>query len=127
MENETLDTFEKALTVIIFALAFLMEFLFVCRYGLRADKAALAIMAAYLVMMLARIFSKPNDLGVLGALIPIGNCIIYGVLIYFIFEMSYIKAKLESNNTKEYLEREAYLDKRRIIIGVIFFIVFEPL
>lgn len=51
---------------------------------------------SYLTVMSARIFLTEVTYSGLGLIVPLGTLTIYAILNQFVFEMAFIKAKIES-------------------------------
>ena len=80
--------------------AFPVTFVLTCYvlFRFRLDTSALSIMGSYLVAMGARIFLVKPDKSWKYLIIPISAAIIWGILFYFVHQMSLIRIRLESEN-----------------------------
>lgn len=67
-------------------------------YKFRLDRSALGMMGSYLVAMGARIFLGKPDYSWIDLIIPISATLIWGILYYFVHQMSLIRICLESDN-----------------------------
>ncbi len=57
---------------------------------------------------------------------PFGVMIIWIILIFFVFEMSYIRATLSINDVEIYKREKKKITIARIIIFAIFIIIYAP-
>jgi CBS domain containing-hemolysin-like protein len=90
MDFSGLTEVENVINLIFFPVAMVLVAAYFVRFKFKTDFAALLIMITYLVIMFARIFSKPMDFGFFGSILPVGNIFLLGVLNYFVFEMGFI-------------------------------------
>jgi drug/metabolite transporter (DMT)-like permease len=70
-------------------------------YRFRLDASALGIMGSYLVAMGARIFLRKPDYSWIDIIIPISATLTWGIMYYFVHQMSLIRIRLESDNKKD--------------------------
>jgi hypothetical protein len=93
---------------------------FLIRFKGKADKAALAILFNYLIVNGFRIFVPKMLYSTWDRWItPASTAIIYSILYFFVFEMSYIKALLTTTSHEEYMkEKRKITIKRGICIGL---------
>jgi hypothetical protein len=67
-------------------------------FRFRLDASALGIIGSYLVAMGARIFLGKPDYSLKDSIIPISATLTWGILYYFVHQMSLIRIRLESDN-----------------------------
>ena len=101
-------------------MAVIFQGAFLIRFKGKADKAALGILFNYLIVNAFRIFLpkilySPWDRWIT----PASTAIIYSILYFFVFEMSYIKALLTTTSHDQYVkEKRKITIKRGICIGL---------
>jgi hypothetical protein len=59
-------------------------------------------MFTYLAVMVSRVFSGTSDYSILDMINPICSSLIWGALVFFVFEMRYIQDLLQSKDRKEF-------------------------
>jgi hypothetical protein len=93
---------------------------FLIRFKGKADKAALGILFNYLIVNGFRIFVPKMLYSIWDRWItPASTAIIYSILYFFVFEMSYIKALLTTTSHEEYMKQKRKITiKRAICIGL---------
>jgi hypothetical protein len=93
---------------------------FLIRFKGKADKAALGILFNYLIVNAFRIFVPQMLYSTWDRWItPASTAIIYSILYFFVFEMSYIRALLTTTSHDEHLKEKRNITiKRGICIGL---------
>jgi hypothetical protein len=106
-----MDQVNTIINIISFSLSLFSQGAFLIRFRFKADKAAKAILFTYLFVNAFRIFVPKESYTVLDLLItPLTTTIIYSLLFFFVFEMSYIRALLQSSTKDGYNKKKARID-----------------
>jgi hypothetical protein len=94
-----LDDLNKVINISTFSMSVLLQGAFLIRFKGKADKAALGILFNYLIVNGFRIALQGTLYNTWDRWIsPSSSVIIYGILYFFVFEMSYIRAILEASS-----------------------------
>ena len=72
-------------------LAVPLQSLVLLRFKFRLDQSALFVMFTYLAVMVSRVFSGTSNYSILDMINPICSTLIWGALLFFVFEMRYIQ------------------------------------
>jgi hypothetical protein len=67
-------------------------------YRYKLDPSAIFIIVTYLVAMVARIFLGKPDFSLKDIIIPASATVTWGILFYFVHQMSLIRIKLEASS-----------------------------
>ena len=111
-EDNTLYFANLVINITTLIITILFQAAFFIRFKFKADKAAAAILLIYLVVNFLRIALSEKLFGLMDILVhPATTTLIYSLLYFFVFELSYSKALLQAQSPQEY-ERE----KKRIKI-----------
>jgi len=103
----TLDYINYIINISTFSMSVLFQGAFLIRFKGKADKAALAILFNYLFVNGFRIFTPKMLYSKWDLLIsPLSNGIIYSILFFFVFEMSYLRAFFKKTVHNHYVEEK---------------------
>jgi hypothetical protein len=93
----TLTEINRIINVATFTLSLIMQTAFFLRFKFKADRAATSILLIYLAVNGFRIAVNKNLFGIIDILVtPTTTVLIFSLLYFFVFEMSYIRAMLNA-------------------------------
>ena len=103
MDSDKEET-TQLLNIIVASLAIIFQSLFFIRFKFKVDKAAILILLSDLIVSIIRCiqYGQKKSCSTLDYLQPFASNIKWVFLIYFLFEMSYIRMTLESKSKKEF-------------------------
>lgn len=67
-----------------------LQALVLIRFKFKLDRSALFVLFTYLAVMISRVFIKQANYSFFDMINPIGSCMIWGALLFFVLEMRYI-------------------------------------
>ena len=110
-----------------FSISLVLQSAFFLRFRFNCDRAALLILLLYLSVtgfrtLISKLLYKTLDL----IITPATTTIIYSLLYFFVFEMSYMRALIESESREEYGRRKAQIGRQRGICVLSMVGVFWP-
>ena len=120
----TLDQVNRIINISTFSMSVLLQITFLIRFRFKADKAALGILFTYLIVNGFRILVPKTLYSNLDRWItPSSTSTIYSLLFFFVFEMSYIRAFLNTASASDYIKEKRRITRlRAICIGAILLI-----
>jgi hypothetical protein len=121
-----LDKINDIITLFTFVISIILCLALFFRFKLKIDIPAIVILLTYNIVNALRIFISEEMYSGLDYAQPFGNMIIWIILIFFVFEMSYIRAIISINDIKIYKREKKKITKARIIIFAIFIILYVP-
>ena len=111
-----------------FSLTLLASLALIIKFRFKLEKSSYFVILSYFFTIGPRVFLILRELyPQIDIIIPICATITWATLLYFTFEMAFVKAMLKSETQKEYLKTKNYLSKTMIILFVIFFLIYLPL
>ncbi len=91
----TLNDVNRVINMTTFGFAIVLQMIFFVRFKFKADKAAMGILLIYLAVNAFRIIITKTLFGIIDIIVtPTTTTIIFSLLYFFVFEMSYSKAIL---------------------------------
>ena len=114
---------------IIFSIILILEIVFLIRFRFKTDRGAYIVLLTYLTVagMSAFAPTTPYKYELEYIALPIGGMIIWMILYYFVFEMSFIRAKVESDSLDKYLLKIQMIKRQRILIYAVFLCIYVPI
>lgn len=91
MDINQLSDLNEYINIVVCSIGSILLFSYLIRFKFRIDLSALFILLTYEIVMFFRIFLLDADY-----IQPIGATLIWAGLLYFVFEMRYIRVTLES-------------------------------
>ena len=110
------------------SLTLLASLALLIKFNFRLEKSAYFVILSYIFTIGPRLLMRNNGLySGLEVIFPICATITWGTLLFFSFEMAFVKAMLESEGQKEYLKAKRRLRFTMLSLFVIHFGIYMPL
>lgn len=116
--------FYISLSGIIIAVIF--QSAFFIRFKFKVDISAILILLVYLAVFIARAFFNKKEYSGIGNVQPICVTLIWGVLLYYLFEMAYIKAAIISYHPEQHRKKKIFIKISKTLMFMLLFGCFLP-
>ena len=101
------DNINDIINLVTFAVSGIAVGAFIMKFRLQGlDPLAIVILATYLTKNAVCIIVDEHLYSILDYITPITSTVIFAVLLYFVLEMSYIRAAIEENNLADYQKQK---------------------
>jgi hypothetical protein len=129
MNTELLEDVNFYANAVFLSLTVLASLALLIVFRFRLEKSAYFVIFSYIFTIGPRLLMRGNAglYSGLEVIFPICSTVTWGTLLFFTFEMAFVKAMLESESQKDYLNKKIRLRKIMIGLFVIHFAIYMPL
>ena len=122
-----LDDLNIIINIVSMAISSLAMGAFILKFRLSSlDTSAIIILISYLIKNAFCIIVADELYSIWDYIAPITSTVIWAILLYFVMEMSYIRAAIEEENLEKYKKRNQNIKKTNILMFFLLLGVYFP-
>ena len=126
-QQNQFDDLNDITNIVTLAISSIAVGLFILKYSFAGlDTPALIILSSYLIKNAFCIIVSEELYSIMDYITPITSTIVFAVLLYFVLEMSYIRAAIEEESLACYQSQKQYIKKVKIIMFFLLLGVYFP-
>ena len=121
------DELNDITNIVTFTISSIAVGVFIFKFGFSGlDSSVMIILSTYLIKNAISIFVSEQLFSLLDFITPVSKTAIFAALLYFVLEMSYIRAAIEEENLENYQKKKKYIKKVKFIMFFLLLVVYFP-